>query len=134
MMANTTSQKRASREEALQWAIKQMEKDPITAHKIQKKEFHDPNLTLKPNMEKTLKKQVQKKYHHTGKWEQRRGADFKPGIDENGEQTYERPDSEDETLETDEQWNWSCCASTDKNSKGCVISKKDKHKWILSSH
>lgn len=71
------------------------------------KEPEDPQLTLKPDMSKTLRNAKQKKYYHNGKWEM----------------------SKSEKKES-----WSCCMNSDKDSEGCVAVIKDKQKWILSSY
>jgi len=54
-------------------------------------------------------------------------------VDKDGN-PYVDIDSEEETLEQDTNWNWSCCGNTGKDSKGCVIRRKEKQKWILSSY
>ena len=71
------------------------------------KEQPDPELTLKPNMDKTLMNKKTKKYYHNGKWE---------------------------LCKVDEKESWSCCMNADKNSEGCVAVVVDKEKWILSSY
>lgn len=72
-MLNETSYKKISDEEAHAWARSQMAKAPVTVHKEQKKQYEDPNLTLKPDLGKTLKKDLKETHNHTGVWEQRRG-------------------------------------------------------------
>eukprot|EP00347_Sterkiella_histriomuscorum_P001226 403372845 len=71
------------------------------------KEPEDPQLTLKPDMTRTLKNTKQKQYYHNGKWELNR---------------------------FDNQECWSCCMNADKDNEGCVAVVKDKQKWILSSY
>jgi hypothetical protein len=68
--------------------------------------FNDPELTLKPDLSKTIKNTKVTKYFHNGKWEMN-------AIDK---------------VEC-----WSCCMNLQKDSEGCVANFKDKHKWILSS-
>jgi hypothetical protein len=80
-----------------------------------------------------MKKDVKKKYHHSGVWEQRRGDLFKKALDKNGEPIVD-VDSEEENLEQDTVYNWSCCGNSVKDSKGCVVVQKEKNKWILSSY
>lgn len=67
----------------------------------------DPELTLKPNLSKTLQATKHKKYYHNGKWEQNK---------------------------FDGEESWSCCMNSDKESEGCVGVIVDKDKWILSSY
>lgn len=71
------------------------------------KEPEDPQLTLKPDMTRTLKNTKQRAYYHNGKWELNR---------------------------LDNKESWSCCMNSDKDSEGCVTVVKDKQKWILSSY
>jgi hypothetical protein len=134
-MANTTSKNKITNQDARDFAVKTMSKMPITTHKPVTQEFADPNLTLKPDMKKTLVKDIVSSYKHTGVWEKRRGEMFSEPIDPKTNEPYinfddERQDDED----YDRDFNWSCCGNSEKESKGCVVSKKDKHKWILSSY
>lgn len=132
-ITNSTSYKKISEEEAKNWAATQMSKMEITNHKPVQRELVDPNLTLRPNLEKTLVKNVTTLYHHSGKWEQRRGELFKESVDADGN-PFVDVDSEEENLEQENQMNWSCCGNQEENSKGCVKAQKDKHKWIVSSY
>jgi hypothetical protein len=68
-------------------------------------ELNDPNLTHSPDLSRTLKKILTKSHHHTGKWEKK---------------AYEDAEA------------WSCCMNADINSQGCVLTLKDKKRWILS--
>ena len=70
------------------------------------KEPEDPELTLKPDMSKTLRSHKEKHYYHNGTW---------------GKTPFSKKES------------WSCCMDKDKDSQGCVAVVKDKKKWILSS-
>lgn len=74
---------------------------------IEEMEIPDPELTLKPNVTKTLRITATTKYHHNGKWAM------------SAVEKYEC---------------WSCCMNSDKDSDGCVGVKVDKSKWILSSY
>ena len=67
----------------------------------------DPELTLRPNVTKTLKVTATTKYHHNGKW---------------ALSAVEKAEC------------WSCCMNGEKESEGCVGVKVDKSKWILSSY
>ena len=107
---NSTSYKTISEEEAQAFAATQMSKMAITTHKPVKNEVPDPNLTLKPNLEKTLVKNVSTVYHHSGKWEQRRGEMFKESVDADGN-PFVDVDSDEENLEQENQMNWSCCGN-----------------------
>ena len=64
----------------------------------------DPELTLKPNMKKTLRKETVITRHQTGKYELDRTSDKG-------------------------KWAWSCCMNRDKDAPGCVVRKVDKQKW-----
>ena len=64
----------------------------------------DPELTLRPNMKKTLKKETVIERHHTGVWQ----------VD---------PTSKKGKM------CWSCCGNRDHDGDGCVIKKRDKMKW-----
>jgi hypothetical protein len=63
------------------------------------KEPEDPELTLRPDMTKTLRNTKQKEYYHNGKWE------MNP---------------------IEKQECWSCCMNAEKDSAGCVAVIKDK--------
>mmetsp|Transcript_30122 Transcript_30122/g.22386 ORF Transcript_30122/g.22386 Transcript_30122/m.22386 type:complete len:115 (+) Transcript_30122:512-856(+) len=54
----------------------------------------DPELTLKPNMEKTIMKTAEKKYYHNGKWEVNR-------------------------FDIKQRECWSCCMNKEFESQGC---------------
>jgi len=54
----------------------------------------DPELTLKPNMKKTLQQEWYKKYYHNGVWEKSR-------------------------IDRKERECWSCCMNAEKDSQGC---------------
>lgn len=72
----------------------------------------DPELTLKPDMSKTLKRVQERVSYHNGKFEASKfdkGKDGKPKMV------------------------WSCCQSSDRESSGCVVKVVDKQKWTLSS-
>ena len=68
----------------------------------------DPQLTLKPNMTKTLKKVTERICSHNGKYEEQK-------------------------FSVKKKMAWSCCQSKDKDGEGCVVKYVDKQKWILSS-
>lgn len=70
-------------------------------------EPYDPELTLKPNMKKTLINRKGVKYHHTGKFEM---------------------------CKFEEEEVWSCCMNADPNSPGCNAIKVDPLKWNLTSY
>lgn len=57
-------------------------------------DFNDPELTLKPDLSKTLKHKKVRKWYHNGKWEM------------NAREQAEC---------------WSCCMSYDKEGEGCVM-------------
>jgi len=69
----------------------------------------DPELTLKPDMKKTLKSEKIKVREHNGKYEVQKFCD-------KGKEA------------------WSCCQCRDKEAEGCVVKVVDKKKWILSSY
>lgn len=71
----------------------------------------DKELTLKPNMSKTLKTVKERVTSHNGKFE---------------EQRFESKDGKKKMA-------WSCCQNKDEASEGCVVKYVDKQKWILSS-
>lgn len=75
---------------------------------VEEMEPVDPELTLRPDTTKTLKRTAERRYYHTGKWEK------------------SRVDGQEEC--------WSCCMNGEKESEGCVGYKYDKSKWILSSY
>ncbi len=56
-------------------------------------EPEDPELTLKPDMKKTLPNKKTKKYYHNGKWQ-----DYKTTGKDGKEKT---------------KWSWSCCMNSD---------------------
>ena len=64
----------------------------------------DPELTLKPNMKKTLRKETVTMRHHNGKFEVDR-------FSAKGKKA------------------WSCCMNKQEDSEGCVVKKVDKQKW-----
>lgn len=64
----------------------------------------DPELTLRPNMKRTLRKETITMRHHNGKYEVDRFSD-------KGKKT------------------WSCCMNKHEDSEGCVVKKVDKQKW-----
>lgn len=64
----------------------------------------DVELTLRPDMKKTLKKQIVTERHHNGKYELDRFSD-------KGKKA------------------WSCCMNKREDSEGCVLKKVDKQKW-----
>lgn len=66
----------------------------------------DPELTMKPNMDKTLKPQKTKIYFHNGKYEVNK-------FDPKGKKA------------------WSCCQAKDEDACGCQIKIKDAQKWCL---
>ena len=65
----------------------------------------DPELTLRPDMKKTLRHQVTTKRIHTGKYEKDRFSN-KEG-----------------------RMAWSCCMNKREDAEGCVVIKIDKQKW-----
>jgi hypothetical protein len=69
--------------------------------------YLDPELTLRPDLSKTLKITKRTKYHHNGKWEETPG---------NAEETG----------------HWSCCMGIDPASEGCVAVLVDKKKWNVT--
>lgn len=83
-------------------AFKKMHQDQQAA-----REAEDPELTLRPDLTKTLKYKKTKVYYHNGK--------------------YEKHMAEEKEC-------WSCCMNAEKESEGCVAVIKDKSKWILSGH
>lgn len=81
-------------------------------HKQQEPE--DPNLTLRPDMSRTLKESKERKYYHNGKYQKAIETGGKKGDKE--------------------IMAWSCCMNKGEASEGCVLVVKDKKKWILSSY
>lgn len=68
----------------------------------------DKELTLKPDMKRTLAKRIEIKRHHDGVFE----------VTKWDPKKKER---------------WSCCQCKDKDGPGCIVQKIDKDKWVLSS-
>ena len=64
----------------------------------------DPELTLRPDMKKTLRKETVTYRHHNGTYE------------------LDRFSVKGKTA-------WSCCMNKQENSEGCVIKRVDKQKW-----
>ena len=64
----------------------------------------DCELTLKPNMKKTLRRETVTERHHNGKYELDRFSD-------KGKKA------------------WSCCMNKREDSEGCVVKRVDKQKW-----
>ena len=71
----------------------------------------DKELTLKPNIAKTLKTVKERVTSHNGVYEEQKFA----GKDDKKKMA------------------WSCCQNKDENSEVCVVRYVDKQKWILSS-
>ena len=103
---------RASKEKVEAFVYKKMYE---TKH--MQEEPEDPQLTLKPDMSRTLRNTRHKKYHHTGKY---------------GKCEWIKPENKP-AVQSEKQY-WSCCMNGDPDSEGCVAKVKDKQKWILSSH
>jgi len=74
----------------------------------------DPELTLKPDMSRTLKKVQERICYHNGKYEERKFGQ-KEGKDGKKKMA------------------WSCCQNKEKDSEGCVVKIVDKQKWVLTS-
>lgn len=66
----------------------------------------DPELTLRPDLKKTIRKETVTQRHHNGKYEVDRFSD-------KGKKA------------------WSCCMNKHEDSEGCVVRKVDKQKWNL---
>jgi len=64
----------------------------------------DPELTLKPDMKKTIRRELVTNRHHNGKYELDRFSDKGKSA-------------------------WSCCMNKREESEGCVVVKVDKQKW-----
>ena len=64
----------------------------------------DPELTLKPNMKKTIRHDMVTQRHHNGKYEIDRFSDKGKSA-------------------------WSCCMNKREESDGCVVVKLDKQRW-----
>ena len=64
----------------------------------------DPELTLRPDVKKTIRRETVTQRHHNGKYELDRFSD-------KGKKA------------------WSCCMNKREDSEGCVIVKSDKQKW-----
>ena len=75
--------------------------------KITGSPVRDPELTLRPDLTKTLRKNTDIKYYHSGKWEK---------------QPYEETEA------------WSCCMNVEHKSEGCVAVNNDRRKWNISSY
>jgi len=75
-------------------------------YEIEQKEHvpMDPELTLKPDMKKTLRHETLIERHHNGKYELDRFSD-------KGKKA------------------WSCCMNKREDSEGCVVLKVDKQRW-----
>ena len=69
----------------------------------------DPELTLKPNCSKTIKKTKTKVYYHNGKYEVNK-------FDPKGKMA------------------WSCCQAKHEDACGCQIKIVDAHKWCLETY
>uniref|UniRef100_A0A7S3HX71 Uncharacterized protein n=1 Tax=Favella ehrenbergii TaxID=182087 RepID=A0A7S3HX71_9SPIT len=67
----------------------------------------DPELTLRPDVKKTIRRETITERYHNGKYELDR-------FSEKGKSA------------------WSCCMNKREDSEGCVVRKVDKHKWNLS--
>ena len=65
----------------------------------------DPELTLRPNMKKTLKKETITIRYHNGVYE----------VDRFSAKEGKKA--------------WSCCMNKREDSEGCVVRKVDKQKW-----
>lgn len=68
----------------------------------------DPELTLKPNCEKTLKVQKVKERFHNGKYEVNRFCPKKKKA-------------------------WSCCQSKHEDAEGCCSRVVDKQRWCVNT-
>ena len=64
----------------------------------------DPELTLRPDMKKTIRRETITTRHHTGVYEVDR-------FSKKGKKA------------------WSCCMNKNENAEGCVVRKVDKQKW-----
>lgn len=69
----------------------------------------DPELTLKPDMSKTLRVFKEKQRYHNGKYEENK-------WDSKGKKA------------------WSCCQSKGEDSEGCIVRTVDKQRWIVSTY
>ena len=67
----------------------------------------DPELTLRPDMKKTIRHETVVLRHHSGKYELDRFSDKG-------------------------KYAWSCCMNRDENAPGCVVKRVDKQKWNVS--
>ncbi len=72
-----------------------------------KKEAPDPELTLKPDVKKTIRNNKQKVYYHTGKWEPNKWED--------------------------DEYCWSCCMSSQEVGTGCSIKIVDPDRLNIAS-
>ena len=68
----------------------------------------DEQLTLKPDMKRTLVKKIETRRYCDGVFEV-------PKWDPKGKPR------------------WSCCQSKHRDSEGCVVRKIDKERWVLSA-
>jgi len=66
----------------------------------------DPELTLRPDNKKTIRREIVVQRHHNGKYELDR-------FSEKGKKA------------------WSCCMNKAEDSEGCVVKKVDKKQWNL---
>ncbi len=93
--------------EALTLKLARKDKEQERRKKNGSSDTFDPELTLRPDLSKTLKKNTNFKYYHSGKWEK---------------QPYEETEA------------WSCCMNVNAGSEGCVAINKDVRKWNLTSY
>ena len=68
----------------------------------------DEELTLKPDISKTIRRDEKRVAYHNGKYEEQRFSEKKKMA-------------------------WSCCQNKDKDSEGCVVKMVDRQKWTVSS-
>lgn len=88
--------------------------DAVVTRKLYEKTLHDAvpedkELTLKPDISKTLRTYKVKERYHNGKYEENK-------FSRKGKKA------------------WSCCQCKDEDDEGCVVKVVDKQKWILSSY
>eukprot|EP00828_Plagiopyla_frontata_P038252 TRINITY_DN5017_c0_g1_i2.p1 TRINITY_DN5017_c0_g1~~TRINITY_DN5017_c0_g1_i2.p1 ORF type:complete len:195 (-),score=31.37 TRINITY_DN5017_c0_g1_i2:84-668(-) len=84
-----------------------------------------------PNLSKTLKPKVTKKYYHSGVWQifYAKPNKLSPlSISQRGIKDLSNSQEEKKNYEA-----WSCCMNQDRNSEGCCLIKKDAQRWNYES-
>lgn len=75
----------------------------------QKNEPEDKELTLRPDLKKTIRRETVVERYHSGKYEVNK-------FSKKGKKA------------------WSCCMAKEEDAPGCVVRKVDKHKWNVEGY